>query len=270
MYNNIRYCIIDDVTYPIIEGVEGFNKRYVLFKSIANICNWSGNKIKSIKDSIKKNSDNFRLGDNIINIRDYTANDDKIFSKLFLTKPESKANEIYIIDEIGCKQLLKKVRKNSYLSDKILKFYDNDLVLHKSSAEQFKYMYSSRELNEITKDLELNAYIKIIKKSLSVPQKYKKALLYRKNVINPFKENYRKEALKYLCDSLEIDDIESIQRINQMCASNLLKNSYVLSEKLKVEYKEVLRNVNKLKEEYFENIENKNKKNHEKIISDIV
>lgn len=265
---NVGYCKYGGKTYPIIQEVAGICRRYILLSSFIELCG-KNTSSRSIQRYISNNKIKLLGEKHIIDIKENSFSNNETKLKLLLEISDKKKAHIYIIDELAARFLFDKSIKRYNLSRDVLKLFDENIDIYEETDDTNRYRFiNSEQFNNLMKSLKDNEFIKVVNKTLVLPQGCKEAISYRHKYIEPFKKAYKEEATEYILGILDINDNEEFLKLYFADTQVLLKESYVLSTKLYNEYKSLLTEVKKIYERHLNHIKAKyiEKESNTKII----
>lgn len=249
--DNIKF---DSYEIPIIEGGFGSNKRIILVKTICDIYKF---RVADINKFIKNNIEEFNVGIDIIDIKEELLKSEELRENLKFSKREVSGNtkNVYVLSEQGFMKLriLKKIKNKNCSTDEILNEFVKEYF---TMREKLKIYLDDNGIKRIFKAAENNPYIKEINRSLTTPRG-KKGIAFKLTEIGEFKGKVNKDMEKFLVKNLGVNSLQEIPVVYLDSAMDLVE-CYTLSEKLKLDFYEISKNLSTLRFEVIEENKMKN------------
>lgn len=242
---------------PIIEGGFGEQERVLMAKTIGEFHNI---RTYDINRLINTNIDKFVENVDLINIYEQVIKDKVLRENLGLKSTEVTKNTkyVYVLSERGYMKLVAAMSNSNETKWDVMKSFTNKYFKMRTYLDEIAGKFLSKnEVNEVMKLIDQNLYIKEYTKIL-IPPRGKKGKDFKEKEINKFIGKINCDVEGYLISSLGVPNLEHIPAIAYKSACYLVKECYILPEKLKEEFSGIL---NKLLETRFDVIKENQLKN---------
>ncbi len=236
---------------PLIKGKFANYENVLLVNHLAHILDVT---TTSITQVINNNIEKFNQQTDIQNIAQLLINDKTLRESMKLTgyQVNRRINYIYILSKEGFYKLQELLLKNNSrrwnIEFKIIKDYFE--VMPNSNITSGKINTENRYISP-THIKDLLAYKKYntsyARYTINLKTANKKVFHnFKRNSIEPYIERVNKDLIDYLLRELKVNDLNHIPMAYAIPVKELIKDCYIVSDNLKIEYKKISKDLDLL------------------------